>query len=341
MIIEELDERENYIKIRITNYDDLWFLYNFLENGDKIKGYIFRKEESREDSIRSKKQERVKYHVTLEFKEVEFQELQLRLRIRGVIVSGPEDLLNSNQTMNLSINDEIEIIKNSMDRFFLEEIKKYDDSEKKEAVFIAIDDEYATIGHINNNRIKIISEIRLNRQSKDFNEKAEDNYGEIISFLQNIDDKKSMIILLGPGFWKEKLFELLDDELKKRTIIVDTSYAGETGINEAMRSGLLKKLLEKFRVEMESNLINEFLTEIGKEGFYAYGMEEIKKASEYGAIKKLLVIDRLIRDENIKNIMKSAEMSGAEIHIINSKTDYGKILNNLGGIGAILRFRID
>ncbi len=341
MIVENFDEKENYFKIRITNPDDLWFLYNFLEKGDKVKGYIFRKEDKQEDSIRAKKQEKIKYHVTIEYEDSEFQELQVRLRIKGIIISGPEELLNSHQTINVTINDEIEIIKKNLDKFMLDELKKYDDSEKKDAFFISIDDEYATIGQISNNRIKTFGEIRLNKISKDFDNKEKENFGEVISFFKKIDDGKSLIIILGPGFWKEEFYNQMNDELKKRVILIDTSYAGEIGVNEALRSGLLKKLLTKYRVELETLLIEEFLKEIGKNGNYAYGMNEIKKGLDYGAIKILLVLDKLLKDENIRNIMKIAENSGSEIHIINSKTDAGKILNNLGGIGAILRFKID
>ncbi|MGC9123160.1 MAG: mRNA surveillance protein pelota [Thermoplasmata archaeon] len=341
MIVENFEEKENYLKIRITNPDDLWFLFNFLEKGDRVKGYIFRKEDKQEDSVRAKKQEKIKYNVTIEYEDSEFQELQLRLRIRGIIISGPEELLNSHQTINVTINDEIEIIKKNLDKFMLDELKKYDDSEKRDAFFISVDDEYATIGQISTNRIKTLGEIRLNKISKDLDNKEKENFGEVISFFKKIDDRKSPIIILGPGFWKEELYNQMDDEMKKRVILIDTSYAGEIGVNEALRSGMLKKLLTKFRVEMETLLVEEFLKEIGKNGNYAYGMNEIKKGLDYGAIKILLVLDKLLKDENIRNIMKMAENSGSEIHIINSKSDAGKILNNLGGIGAILRFKID
>ena len=60
-----------------------------------------------------------------------------------------------------------------------------------------------------------------------------------------------------------------------------------------------------------------------------------------------MITDSLIqksREENfyqgIESIMKKVDASKGEIDIISSEHEGGKRLNGLGGIGAILRFRI-
>ena len=45
--------------------------------------------------------------------------------------------------------------------------------------------------------------------------------------------------------------------------------------------------------------------------------------------------------EELDSIMKITDANKADIHIINSKNDAGKKLDGLGGIAAILRYRLN
>jgi protein pelota len=78
-----------------------------------------------------------------------------------------------------------------------------------------------------------------------------------------------------------------------------------------------------------------------------YGIKNIKKAIEMGAVSVLLITDSLIhkkRQEDtfaeIENIMHDAENANGEICIISSEHEGGKKLDGLGGIGALLRYKI-
>ncbi len=87
-------------------------------------------------------------------------------------------------------------------------------------------------------------------------------------------------------------------------------------------------------------MVEELLSEISKEGTYAYGYNEVENALLAGAVKKLLVIDKLVRERKVDELLRIASEKKTEIVIINLTHDSGKKLNALGGVAAILRYRI-
>lgn len=340
MNIEEIDERQNRVLLRITNMDDLWFLSNFLERGDIVFGTIYRKEEERSDTVRSKKSERIRIRVGIEIERIEFQDFSNRLRIHGIIKIGPEDYIGFHQSMNVEPGMEIEIIKREWQKFYIDELKKAEESGQT-ALFVSMDDEEATIALLRDYAIQTVAEIRLKKHSKDSDEKESyQNFSEIISKIRQYWSEKMPVIVVGPGFFKENFINSVPDTepFRKNFLLVNTSYAGERGIYEALKSGMLEQILREHRLSTEITLVNELLDEIGKDGKYAYGIDEVKKAIEFGAVQKLIVADSKIRDENVIELMKMAEDQNAEIHIISTKHEYGRILEHLGGLGAILRF---
>ena len=65
-------------------------------------------------------------------------------------------------------------------------------------------------------------------------------------------------------------------------------------------------------------------------------------------MKTLLITDNYIHDMKrtnmygkVDHLLKNAEASKGEIHIISSEHDGGKKLDGLGGISAILRYRMN
>ena len=95
-------------------------------------------------------------------------------------------------------------------------------------------------------------------------------------------------------------------------------------------------------------LVEELLNEISKEGLAAYGIKEVKRATESGAAKTLLLTDAFINKvreqdkyKEIDKMMKITEKTDGDIHIISSDHEGGQKLDGLGGIGAILRYKMD
>jgi len=110
----------------------------------------------------------------------------------------------------------------------------------------------------------------------------------------------------------------------------------------------VESVLKKDRTTRETQYVEELLEKIAANKEGAYGIKEVKQASDAGAIKKLLVTDEIIhklREENkfeeLDKIMKAVDQQKGDVHIISTDHEAGKKLQGLGGIGAILRYNLN
>ena len=89
------------------------------------------------------------------------------------------------------------------------------------------------------------------------------------------------------------------------------------------------------------------LSAIKKGDLASYGFEQVSKAVKAGAISALLFTDKFIQKRkedgtfiDVEEILKTIDSLQGKIHIISSEHEGGKKLDGLGGIAAILRFKI-
>ena len=105
------------------------------------------------------------------------------------------------------------------------------------------------------------------------------------------------------------------------------------GINEVLKKGTVEKLAAENRVAFEISAINEILQEIAKSSnLVVYGKKQVKEAINLGAIEKLLVLDNLIRSEDLEESMDMVENMSGEVLVISSQHEGGKQLEGLGGM---------
>ena len=197
---------------------------------------------------------------------------------------------------------------------------------------------------------KILSEVKGDVQKKRYLEKHTSNFFQnIIKQIKEYHNRypSAEIVLASPAFWKEELFELLEQELKQKTILATCSSADRTAIEELINRPELKTVLKNTKIQEESEIVNNFLREISIHGNAIYGLKETQYCANIGAVELLLVTDGFIlkvRQENnydtISNIMRNVESMKGKVAIISSENQAGKSLDALRGIGAILRYKV-
>ena len=201
----------------------------------------------------------------------------------------------------------------------------------------------------------IIAELKGEVAKKaDIKQTVKNFYEEIIKNLQEYTKRHNIrhIILASPAFWKEELMKSLKDaELKSIIVPATCSSCDKGAVNEVLKRPEVQTVLQQDRISSEIRLVEELLSEISKNGAAAYGVDETEAAVRAGACKSLLITDRLIQKtrqadnaeefERINDIMKVADRTESDIFIISSEHDGGKKLDGLGGIGAILRYRLN
>ena len=107
-----------------------------------------------------------------------------------------------------------------------------------------------------------------------------------------------------------------------------------------MKEGLGAEAIQGSRVAIETHLVEKALEEIAKDGMVAYGPLEVQRAVDMGAVDTLLVLDVLVRQKKADRAMASVESARGKIVVISEHIEAGKKLDSIGGIVALLRFRL-
>jgi peptide chain release factor subunit 1 len=149
------------------------------------------------------------------------------------------------------------------------------------------------------------------------------------------------ILVGGPGPTKEDFLKEgeLVTALKEKVIAVkDIGYADEHGLE--LLVGVSGDILLQQEIYHEKEILEKFFNMLGKEkDKTAYKEKEVEKSLNYGAADMLLLSKKL-KKEIIKKFEKKAIETSVRVELISVDTPEGKQFWNLGGIGAILRFKI-
>ena len=125
------------------------------------------------------------------------------------------------------------------------------------------------------------------------------------------------LILAGSADFKNDLnqSDMFDGRLQSKVIkVVDVSYGGENGFNQAIE--LASETLSNVKFIQEKKLINSYFDEISQDsGKVCYGIEDTLKALELGAAETLIVYENL---EITRWTLKNSE--SAEIILHTNKT---------------------
>ncbi len=340
------------VKVLAQNLDDLWYLSSIIEPKDIVQGRTLRKiklssEEKSKDAVKKP------VFIKLEVERVEFSKYTNILRVSGIIKEAPEEIpLGDYHTFNVDDNTAITIKKERWLKYQLDKLKEAC-SEAKSSLLICVHDrEEAYFALFKKYGYEILAHIQGEVQKKrEENIKKENFYLSIINKISEYVERHQIkqVILASPAFWKEDLMkEVKDRELKQKMILATCSSATKNGIEEVIKRPEVREALKQERSAKEINKVEELFTEIAKSNLAVYGMKETENAASIGAVKDLLITDSFIqksRSENfyrdVEGIMKTVDKTKGEIDIISSEHDGGKRLDGLGGIGAILRFKLN
>ncbi len=339
VVEEQLRGRKGEIKLIPENLDDLWHLKFIIEPGDIVFSLTKRVRES-SDKLRSDK-EKVTVRLGIEVEKVEFHKFANRLRITGKIVAGIED--SGYHTINIPVGKELSIIKEEWKDEQLKRIREAEEAAKKpEIVIVTIEEGEAVIGVVRQWGVEEVSDVKMS-YGKESSQRIE-FFAEILRQLESIEFK--YLVIAGPGFTKEDFAEFVKDRKPDWNVITcDTSTIGTRGFLEVLKRGVLNRIAGELRLAEEAEYIDILLERIAKNDRVAYGLEEVKRAYDYGAIEVLLIADEFLREQrekwNIDEFMKNVETMKGKVVIMSTEFEPGQRLMSLGGIAALLRFSID
>lgn len=159
------------------------------------------------------------------------------------------------------------------------------------------------------------------------------------AFFQN--PKLKGILVGGPIPTKDEFLEgnYLTTQLREKVIgRVDLGDTDESGLKELVEKS--QDILANQEIIKEKKLLEKFFETLGEHrDLVEYKEEGIRKALQYGAVDILFLTKDYDKDK-AKEFKSLAENIGAQIEIISTETPEGEQFKNLGGIGALLRFKI-
>jgi protein pelota len=338
------DRQAGEIKVQVETLDDLWHLYNIIVPGDIVISVTFRRDESKTDKLRAERGEKKRMVLGIRTENVEFHESESRLRVHGVIIEGPQDV-GSYHTLNLAEADVLTIRKEEWGSAVLERVRRaVEDSKKPKILFVALENDEAVIAMARQFGMQEVARIYAPSTGKMYEQKEDRNYYEdVVEKVKQVAEPGVPIVVLGPGFAKEALVTLgkeKEPEVFKNAHIYHTGQAGMVGIHELMKEGLGTEIVQGSRLAMETKAVEEVLTEIAKDGAVAYGPAEVEKAVMMGAVRTLLVLDSVVRQNKVGGLMSRVESARGTVMVISERFEAGQKLESIGGMAALLRFRL-
>mgnify|MGYP000232779056 CR=1 FL=1 len=358
MKLLEFDRKKNMVSLTVENLDDLWHLYNFIQKNDVVYAKTTREIKVRDEMGRKTEGRRVLLTLGIKVTEVLFDKSLNRLRIRGVVIQSPEQyegIMGSYHTISVQPNNTITVVKQNLTESQLKRIKTACKVRSIPIIVVSIDDEEACIAGVHRFGVDVKFEKRLKLPGKLEAEKRTEAvkkyFSEVLKSLQEtLKSTDGFLVIVGPGFIKDEFASYVKDKLKEarsKVHVKSVSSGGLSGINEALRSGVLLKIAKENRLLEETRLVEKFFSDLALEtGKVVYGFEEVENAARLGAVKNLLVVDKYLRgasdEERLKleEIMHTVEDKGGEVIILNSEYEAGEKILSLGGVAAILRFSI-
>ena len=181
-------------------------------------------------------------------------------------------------------------------------------------------------------------------------------------FITNDKPNVSGLILAGSADFKNEMYQsdMFDQRLKPKVLkVVDISYGGENGFNQAVE--LAQECLQNVKFVQEKNILSNFFEEIATDsGKICYGVHDTMKALDMGAIETLLLYENIdyyrltlknkntdsttiayARADNLNDPKLYKDETGADLETIESILLSEWLAENYVNFGASLQFITD
>lgn len=357
MKFTKVKDSENKIVLTLEEPDDLFSFRRVIDIGDSIIADTTRVIKQDNEYARPDRGERIKIRIILRIEKISFDDAIDRLKISGVIITSNNENIPKglHHSINVKINDTIILEKSNWNENYIKILSK--SALEFKYLFISIDSQETAIAKLTGTNLKITPNIHSGKSGKRYvtdqrNESSNKIYFENIRTALDIylEDQGIKIVIFGPGETKRRFLNYLRGKNEayqdKDFVIADgIETAGEDGIYVFLRSGAMKDLMSSSKIAMVSTILDRVMQQINTgEKKYAMGIKETKYAHSLNAIDSLVYSDKVfsdIKEDEFIKLLNDMEYNKVKIYATDSTTDIGLRVSSLGGIIALLRYRIN
>ena len=349
MISKTLDE--NTVSFIAEETDDLLTIRRLLKKGDKIVGETTRVIKQEKEYSRPDKGERIKIRLAIEVEKISLDDVLDRIRVGGMITESNNDAVphGSHHSFIVKMNEPFNLVK-----------KKWTVIEKKLAkkkqhgetfVLVAIDTGDCGIGRLKGTHLHLLPNMYSGSSGKRYksNFKIEKFFDDVAKALSTIIQKDDVVIIFGPGETRKKFGNFLAKTTIGQKIQIKVvegiDSGGEDGIHIFTKSDSMKEIMSNSKLAKVSQIIDDVMILANKTSKkFSMGLEETRKANEFGAIESLVFSEKVIQEhdeQGVIDFLNDVESKGGDLFSVDSSTDVGLRVSGLGGIISLLRFPVD
>lgn len=334
------DLRNNNGEIRLfpESIDDLWHLQHLVTTGDLVFATTFRSVDTASDKIRPEKLEKRPVRLGIRIERVEFSEHGVRLRLSGVIEHGID--IGAYHTINVETGFEISVIK----EWRSHELERIERAVKSSAFslihILTIEEGEAELFRLRQYGPESVVTFLAGSGKGGESDNRPAFFEQVLTSLMTIDGP---LIIAGPGFIKDDFLKHARNKgnpVAEKAISVETRRIGRGAVQDVIGKGALEKLIDDIQLSREVRFTDDVLCRIAQDGPVAYGRHEVQDAIGYGAAEQVLVADTLLRDPSTMALIENAEAMRATVVVLSSTFEPGERLVALGGIAALLRYKM-
>lgn len=331
---------------------DLINVFRLVRPGDVIYSKTSR-ELKKERASGKTDSERVQVILGIEVESKTADPLMRRIRISGRIVyeSRDLDLLGKHHTITVYPGIPLKI----ESRNDFERLRLFSESYRREGkagtvICISLDDEEITIAEFSSKGVRIAYSKNLPKADKSISwgeHELESIFRDAAEVLEKLPD--SGIVVIGPRIFAERLLTYLRrnrKDLADRVVgFLNTSVGGEAGIREILKSSSIPEPLRElkpFRDTLEAESFIRLMSSDPER--VAVGIEEVYYAWSLGAVERVLAAESYLwnnlENELLEKLLDQAERGRLRFHVLLDGLEASDKIAGLGGIVAILRYRL-
>ncbi len=341
------DFKKGIVKLRITDAEDLWYLSHLIDPGDMLTGKATRKIKIGEGE--NAKTTKKTFTATIEAETIDFSDTAVR--VNGKLREGPEDVPKGSYQA-ISVEEKSEFTLQKVTWAAYQKQKLQEATEKKYTFLLCLlDREEALLALTKKSGYEILLKLHGDVPKKMKGAMTGGKFQEeIITALDTyaLRYQPDKIILASPVFYKEDLLKKISlPALREKIVLASCSDVSEKALDEVLTSPDLAQTLHSSRLREEKVIVDELLHEISKDNLATYGWNEVQTAVQAGAVRTLLCTDAFIRKkrqesnyEPLDMLLKKVDALKGTICILSSADDTGKTVDGLGGIAALLRYKM-
>ena len=349
MISKRLDE--NTVSFIAEETDDLLTIRRLIKKGDKIVGETTRVIKQEKEYSRPDKGERIKIRLAIEVEKISLDDVLDRIRAGGTITESNNDAVphGSHHSFILKMNEPFNLVKKRWTSVEKKLAKKKQDGET--FVLVAIDTGDCGIGNLKGTHLHLLPNMYSGSSGKRYksNFKIEKFFDDVTKALSTVIQKDDMVIIFGPGETRKKFGNFLSKTTLGQKIQIKVvegiDSGGEDGIHIFTKSDSMKEIMSNSKLAKVSQIIDEVMILANKTSKkFSMGLEETRKANEFGAIESLIFSEKVIQEhdeQEVIDFLNDVDSKGGKLFSVDSSTDVGLRVSGLGGIISLLRFPVD